>query len=417
MNAKVTCDKISGEVNTIPSKSFAHRLLIGAALSTNPTVIDCRSVNDDIIATANCLKSIGAEINYTDGTFYVTPSKNVKSNILDCNESGTTLRLLLPIVCAIGGEWKFIMRGRLSKRPLDPLKDELAAHGISFNYEAADRLCVSGKLTSGDYSISGEISSQFISGLLFALSILKGKSTLTVTGKLESAPYVGMTLDVLKSIGADIKKSGQIFYTNGTDLTTPEKLSVEGDWSNAAFLLSAAALKGSITLNNINTASKQGDMQIFELLKRFGASVTDNQSSVTVKSNKLCGLQINAQDIPDLVPILSVVAATATGDTHIYGASRLRIKESDRLQTTYELLDNLGADVELKDDGFIIHGKEKLRGGVVNSYNDHRIAMSAAIASILCENEVEILDAMAVSKSYPDFWQDIKKLGFNVKLI
>ena len=416
MNAKVTCDKVSGTINAIASKSVAHRQLIAAALSTQPTIIDCCSVNDDILATVNCLKSIGAEINYTDGAFYVTPSKNAKSKILDCNESGTTLRMLLPVVCAIGGEWQFIMRGRLSKRPLDPLKDELAAHGIKFHYEDADRLNVSGKLTNGDYSISGEVSSQFISGLLFALSILKGKSTLTVRGKLESAPYVEMTLGVLNSMGADIKKSEQTFYINGSSLMAQPRISVEGDWSNAAFLLSAGALGGSVTLNNVNTSSTQGDMQILELLKGFGALVRENESSVTVSSKNLCAIQIDAQNIPDLVPILSVVAAGAKGDTHIYGASRLRIKESDRLQTTYELLKNIGADVELKDDGFIIHGKERLCGGTVNSYNDHRIAMSAAIASILCDNEVEILEAQAVSKSYPDFWKDIQSLGFNVDI-
>ena len=417
MNAEVTCDKVSGIIDAIPSKSVAHRLLIGAALSTQPTVIDCRSVNDDILATVNCLKSIGAEINYTGGTFHVIPSKNSKSNILDCNESGTTLRLLLPVVCAIGGEWQFIMRGRLSRRPLDPLKNELEAHGISFHYQESDRFIVKGKLTNGNYSISGEVSSQFISGLLFALSILDGSSTLTVTGKLESAPYVEMTLDVLDSIGADIKKSGQTFYINGTTLTSQPQVSVEGDWSNAAFLLSAATLKGSITLNNVNTSSKQGDMQILDLLTSFGASVTQNKNSVTVSNNKLHSVKINAQNIPDLVPILSVVAAGAKGDTHIYGASRLRIKESDRLQTTYELLKNIGADVELEEDGFIIHGKETLSGGTVNSHNDHRIAMSAAIASILCENQVEILGAEAVSKSYPDFWYDVQKLGFKVNII
>lgn len=416
MIASISCNKVSGELSAISSKSFAHRLLIGAAFCDKKTEIYCKTINRDIIATVDCLKSIGAKIEYENGVFSVTPVNEKISDILDCNESGTTMRLILPVVCAIGGSWRFIMRGRLGERPISPLKEELEAHGITFEYSSANELCTKGKLTCGNYSIRGDVSSQFISGLLFALSLLDGKSTLKIIGKLESAPYVQMTLDVLISLGADISKEENIFTIKGKQLRSPSRTSVECDWSNAAFPLCAAAIGGSVTLTNINPYSNQGDAKILDLLKKFGAEVNVCESAVTVSHKTLLGIDIDATDIPDLVPVLATVASVSEGKTRIFGASRLRIKESDRLQTTYTTLRTLGADITLTDDGFIINGKKKLLGGTVSSYNDHRIAMSAAVASAACENGVIVEDANAIQKSYPDFWQDFKKLGFNIDL-
>ncbi len=416
MNALVSCNKVTGELSAISSKSVAHRLLIGAAFCDKKTQIHCDKVNNDILATAECLRAIGAEIEYENSVFSIAPIKEKISEVLECNESGTTMRLLLPIVCALGGSWRFIMRGRLSERPLSPLKEELEAHGITFEYPSVNELLVRGKLLCGDYSIRGDVSSQFISGLLFALSLLEGESTLTVTGQIESAPYIQMTLDVLLSLGAAVSKEGNVFTIKGTQLISPVTTSVEGDWSNAAFPLCAAAIGGTVTLSNVNLSSSQGDMQILELLREFGATVSVNGNSVTVSKKELHGIKIDATNIPDLVPVLAVVASVADGETEIFGASRLRIKESDRLQTTYDMLHALGADIVLTDDGFIIKGKKNLSGGVVSSHNDHRIAMSAAVASCMCENSVTIEGAGAVEKSYPDFWQDFKKLGFNIDL-
>ena len=414
MKATVSCNKVSGALSAISSKSMAHRLLIGAAFCDKNTKISCETTNEDILATISCLKSMGAEISYENGIFSVTPIRKKLSEALECNESGTTMRLLLPVVCAIGGSWTFIMKGRLPDRPISPLKEELEAHGIKFEYTSKNELCVNGKLACGEYSIRGDVSSQFISGLLFALSLIEGESTLTVTGRLESEPYVQMTIDALLSLGAYISRKENIFTVKGKHLVSPENAYVEGDWSNAAFPLSAAAISGTVTLENINPSSSQGDVKILELLKEFGATVTTSEKSVTVSHNTLHGIKINAQNIPDLVPVLATVASAAEGETLIYGASRLRIKESDRLQTTYDTLFALGADIKLTDDGFVIRGKQKLLGGTVSSHNDHRIAMSAAVAACICENSVTVENAEAVSKSYPDFWQDFKKLGFNI---
>lgn len=418
MTAIVTSSKIGGEIAAISSKSAAHRLLIAAAFSDKKTKVHCETISEDILATADCLRILGAEINYANGIFTVIPQKKNKSGTLPCNESGTTIRLLLPIASAIGGEWIFDMRGRLPSRPLLPLKEELMAHGISFEWIDSNKLKICGKLSCGKYTISGEISSQFISGLLFALTLLGGESTLEITGKLESAPYVNMTLDVLNSFGADIKQTGNVFKIHGTNLSSSGEVLVEGDWSNSAFSLCAAAMsKSSVTLKNISANTRQGDSQILDILERFGATVTKSLNSVTVSGNEIFGIEIDSRDIPDLVPIIAVVASVSKGTTRISGASRLRIKESDRLQTTYEMLSNLGADIKMLDDGFLISGKKHLDGGIVSSYNDHRIAMSACIASLVCDQKVVINDAGAVKKSYPHFFDDMKKIGFNVEII
>lgn len=418
MNAIITPAKAIGEISSVVSKSVAHRLLICAALSDSETVVRCANTNKDINATVDCLNAMGADICYNDGCFHVSPiGKKTNGNFLMCNESGSTLRFLLPIVCALGGEWNFIMEGRLPERPLSPLKEELEAKGIQFRYESPNNLCVSGKLGCGDYTISGNVSSQFISGLLFALSILEGKSTLYVTGEIESAPYIEMTVDALEKFGAEIVQNDNAFTVIGKKLHTAKHLEVENDWSNAAFpLCSAAVSGGNVTLKNVNFSSRQGDIKILDLLKDFGAEVIKKENSVTVTSSRLHGIEINAEQIPDLVPALAAVACGADGTTKIYGASRLRIKESDRLQSTYEMLSKLGADIKLTEDGFMINGKNKLTGGTVNAYNDHRIAMSAAIASTICKNKVTVIGAESTAKSYPDFWQDFSKLGFNIEL-
>ena len=418
MKAIITPTRAMGEISSIASKSVAHRLLICAALSDEKTVIRCANINKDIIATVDCLNAMGADICYEDSCFHISPiDTKVNSKFLMCNESGSTLRFILPIAAALGGEWNFIMEGRLPQRPLSPLKEELEAHGISFNYPASNNLCISGKLSCGEYSISGNVSSQFISGLLFALSIIEGKSFLHVTGEIESAPYIEMTVDALEKFGAEITRDNNTFTVIGKKLQAQKNLEVENDWSNAAFPLCAAALSGGcVTLNNVNFLSRQGDMKILDLLNAFGAKVTKNENSVTVKGNKLHGIEINAEQIPDLVPVIATVAAGAKGTTKIYGASRLRIKESDRLASTYEMLTRLGANVTLTDDGFVINGKDRLSGGAVDSYNDHRIAMSAAVASTICENKVTVIGAEAISKSYPDYWKDVSKLGLEIEL-
>ncbi len=431
MEQKLKNPSLEGKIKAISSKSAAHRLLICAAFADRETEIVCEDLNADIRATAECLNSLGADIERAGDVYQVSPVVRVnKGATLDCGESGSTLRFLLPIAAAIGADATFVMRGRLPQRPLSPMFEELERGGMYMTPQGTNPLVTSGVLRHGDYSIAANVSSQFVSGFLFALPLISKygvyeewlESSLTLTGKIESAPYIEMTLDALNTFGAKIIKNEE--YTEygeerikylisaDTKLTAPDRLNVEGDWSNAAFWLAAGAIgKKQITVTSLNTDSRQGDMAIAKLLGRFGASVFVSGNSVTVTPKKLHGIDIDASQIPDLVPILAVVASVSEGETKISGASRLRLKESDRLVTVTNMLTALGADIKETADGLIIKGKKALRGGIVDSANDHRIAMAAAIASTACEGEVTVQNAEAVAKSYPTFWQDFEKLN------
>ena len=383
---------ISGTIAAIPSKSAAHRLYICAALADSSTEISCQSTSRDIEATKACLAAM----------------KNGE-RLLPCGESGSTLRFLLPVVAALGLEVDFLMEGRLPDRPLAPLDAQLEAHGVTLSRPRHELLHVSGKLQPGDYVLPGDVSSQYISGLLFALPLLEGTSTLTVTGKVESAPYIAMTLDALSQFGVRPKLENNVYTISPTPYVSPGTASVEGDWSNAAFWLCAGAVSGPVTVTGLDPDSLQGDKEVFEILRRFGAKTEQNGTSFTVSPGTLHAIDIDAAAVPDLVPVLSVVAAAAEGTTRIYNAGRLRIKESDRIKTVRAMLQNLGAEVEETADGLIIHGGKALTVGAVDSANDHRIAMSAAIAATLCD--VTVLGAEAVAKSYPKFWEDFSILS------
>lgn len=408
------------KIKAISSKSEAHRLLICAALSDGQTSIVCNDTNEDISATVSCLNSLGANIvrdknDNGEMTFFVTPIAEIPSRAtLDCGESGSTLRFLLPVVAALGIECDIYMHSRLPERPLSPLYELLTENGVHLSPQGSNPLHVSGKLKSGDYSIAGNISSQFISGLLFALPFTDGDSTLTMTGKLESTPYITMTEQALEIFSAQIRNDGNVFYIPRANscvglnrFTTPHTVFVGGDWSNAAFFLCAGAIGCQhVAVEGLDLNSAQGDREIINILKRMGASISRSGNCITVSRADLFGIEIDASQIPDLVPAISVVASVAMGKTRIYNASRLRLKESDRIQSVCQMLTTLGADITETDDGMIIHGKSKLTGGTVNSCNDHRIAMSAAVASLVCKNPVTVEGIEAVNKSYPAFLSD-----------
>lgn len=407
-------NKVKEFVTAISSKSEAHRFLICAALGDAPVKIICTDTNADIDATASCLSSLGATIRRENDGFYIEPIRQINSGTaLDCNESGSTLRFLLPVAAALGANCSFIMRGRLASRPLSPLCEMLEDNGISLTPQGESPLTINGRICCGNYSIAANISSQFISGMLFALSICKGKSTLKLQGKLESAPYVEMTLDALKAFGAAVSFDTftNTYIINGKEkLHSPDTVTVGGDWSNAAFFLAAGAIgENKVTVNNIDTSSRQGDREITAILKRMGARIDICGDSVTVFPSKLCGVDIDAAQIPDLVPILATVASVASGKTTIYNASRLRLKESDRIESVCAMLSALGADISPTDDGMVIHGKARLLGGQVDSFNDHRIAMSAAVASLVCDGSVNISRFDAINKSYPSFDENFTK--------
>ncbi len=419
MKATITPFIPTGKIKAIASKSAAHRLLICAAFADKTTELVCEEINEDISATVRCLTALGAKITRKGTSFIVLPIRNIRQNAtLDCGESGSTLRFLVPVVAALGCGADFAMSGRLPERPLSPLREELEAHGISFSEFGSNPLTVRGKIGAGEYRIRGDVSSQFISGLLFALSLTEGESRIKIDGKLESAPYVNMTIDALYEFDAEPEHIDDGFIINGKNrFTSPEALSVEGDWSSAAFPLCAGAInKGAkVSVFGLDPESTQGDRAIIETLVRFGADVRRKGDCFTVRGGTLFGINIDASDTPDLVPVIAVVAAAAEGRTVISGVARLKIKESDRLSSTTDMLSTLGADIEKTDDTLIINGGKALRGGEVSSFGDHRIAMSAAVASIICTDSVTVDSAEAVAKSYPDFWEDIAVLGAQVK--
>ncbi len=403
-----------GTLRAISSKSAAHRILIAAAFAEGQTRIFCESINNDIKATADCLCALGADIKYNCPYFTVTPILTPKAGaVLECGESGSTLRFLLPIIPALGTDARFSMRGRLPSRPLSPLYECLCEHGALLGRQGSNPLLVGGKLDGGDYRIRADVSSQFISGLLFALCVSGLGGRIRLEGKIESAPYIDMTLDALSLFGASIQKTEDGYAVpKNISLISPSALSVEGDWSNAAFPLCMGALSDiGISVSGLDPRSKQGDKQIAQILTRFGATITEDGDCITVRGGNLHGIELDASQIPDLVPVICSVASLAEGTTHIFGASRLRLKESDRIESTCTMLSSLGADIKPTEDGMVIVGKKRLSGGTASSFSDHRIAMSAAVASLGCEGPVTISGAECVEKSYPAFWEHIKALS------
>ena len=382
--------KLRGVVRAIPSKSQAHRLLICAAFSDNETSIICEDTNQDIEATVRCLRALGADIARTETTYHVVPVKQLpKTAELDCGESGSTLRFLLPVVCALGVETTIHMHGRLPYRPLSPLWEELERMGCRLSRPTETMIHTEGILSPGTYTIAGNVSSQYISGLLFALSLLNGTSNIIVTGKLESRPYVEMTQQALRLFGVE---TGNFSITGACPFRSPGELQVEGDWSNAAFFLAAKALGNDVHVLNLNKYSYQGDRAISKILNAIEQNPT-----------------IDAADIPDLVPILAVYFGATTG-AKFHNVSRLRIKESDRIRAVIDLLNAVGISAQSDENTLTVYA-DAMHGGIVDACNDHRIAMSAAIASTVADGPVTVLGAECVAKSYPAFWQVFQSLG------
>ena len=382
--------RLRGSIGAPSSKSMAHRYLIAAALSDRPTVIRCPDHGKDIEATCACLSALGAEITETDGGFLVDPIKNVpRTALLPCGESGSTLRFLLPVAAALGVDAEFSMEGSLPRRPIGPLAEVLTKKGCRISHPTDTTLRCSGSLPQGDYTITGAVSSQFPSGLLFALSIKGG--SLTVAQPFVSKDYFSMTMAVLRQFGLEILGNGSKWQVSG-NLHSPGTVTVEGDWSNGAFWLAASALGSRVTVTNLNPESLQGDHVIGILLSRLDARC-----------------RIDGRRIPDLIPLLAVVAGAKEG-AEFTGVSRLREKESDRLLSIAALIRSLGGSAEVRQDTLRVEGTG-YSGGTVDAFGDHRIAMAAAIASTVCQHPVTVRGAESVSKSYPRFWEDFSSLG------
>lgn len=414
MNLRVKKSDVGGRVMAIPSKSDLHRLLISAALHGSKTTIkNVSELCEDIRATIACLESLGCKINYAEGVLSLESCEKINEKAeLNCRESGSTLRFMLPAAMALCSEANFTGCGRLPDRPLGELLEVMRAHSVSFS---SDRLPLSakGRLSSGEYRISGNISSQYISGLMFALSVVGGEIHLTT--ELQSADYVNMTIASLRRFGVDISEVEQGYIVKkAAGKSGALQLCADGDWSNAAFFLCLGAIgQRPISVKGLDICSRQGDSAIVEILKKFGARIAIEADEVTVFPSRLKAISLDISQIPDLLPILAVTAAFAQGESEFYNAARLRLKESDRLLAVETLICSLSGKARAFSDSIRICGGG-LAGGTADSFADHRIVMSAAVAGCVCEDSVLIKGAEAVNKSYVGFFDSLASIGGSI---
>ncbi len=432
MDVIVYPGKLRGTVKAPPSKSIAHRALICAALAEGQSVIHGISASKDMDATLRCIQALGAlverdgenvRIEGIGGSLSAGETPTEKSGttpVLDCGESGSTFRFLLPVTAATGRPAEFTGSGRLPERPVTELVDEMKKHGISFIPEGRETLpfSIEGKLTAGTYSLPGNVSSQYFSGLLFALPLLEGDSEILIEGELQSSDYIGLTLDMIRQFGISVKQTEKGYEVKGGQHYRASEVRVEGDYSNAAFWLVAGATGSDLAVQGLEKYSRQGDSVILEILEGMGALVTWTDDTVRVSGYGLENTMVDCGEIPDIVPILAVAACTSEDPSGFINAGRLRLKESDRLSATASMLAKLGADIQICGDKMDLSVPDGLYGeNVIDGCNDHRIVMSAAIAALRCQEPVKITGAEAVAKSYPEFFDVFRELGGRADVI
>lgn len=406
---------LKGEVEIPASKSISHRAIICAGLSEGVSNIENVGFSQDIVATCAAMKSFGVEIGEMKSSLTIKGSGDldIKASSIYCYESGSTLRFLVPLAAAAGGKVTFSGSGKLTERPMQPYYDIFDLQKIKYwNMEGKLPLTIEGNLKPGEFKIKGNISSQFISGLLFALPLLDGDSRIIITTALESKPYIDLTLKVLKSFGIGVENDAyKELYIRGSQRYKASDFKIEGDFSQAAFWLTAGTLGSDIVCSGLNIASLQGDKNILNVIKSMGGNISIEGDRVKANPSETKGAIVDASQIPDLVPVITVLAALSRGTTKIMNAGRLRFKESDRLRAISCELNKIGADIKEQEDGLIIEGKDMLQGGTVDSWNDHRIAMSMAVASTRCKQPLIIKNGDCIKKSYPDFWKHFRNLG------
>lgn len=390
---RIKGSSLNGGVVIPPSKSAAHRSLICSFLAGGGTVQPIIDSND-MLATVGIIEAL----------------KNGE-DILNCIESGSTLRFMIPVAAALGKNATFIGEGRLPQRPIGEYLELLPLHNVSVESDGGLPLTISGKLRNGSYEVAGDVSSQYITGLLLALANLEGDSAIILTTPLQSKPYVDMTIKVMDDFGVKVTETDFGYLIHGGQSFKRIDYTIEGDWSQAAFFLVAGAVSGDVTVNGLDMNTVQGDRGILDVLKSFGAMLEIKDNSVRCVKSELKGAVVDATDIPDLVPIISVLAAFSEGQTVIKGAQRLRYKESDRIESVAENLRLIGADVTETEDGMIINGGAKLHSAQLKGYNDHRIVMAFSIAGLLLDGETVIDDADSINKSYPSFFEDYNSIG------
>ncbi len=415
---------LSGSLRIPPSKSYAHRAIICAALAQGVSTLAPIDLSEDIAATLGAVQAMGVKAEWENYKLTINGSDifSPQNAEIDCRESGSTLRFLLPVAAAGGMRARFIGSGKLPERPLADYLQLLPEHGVVCRSEGGLPLCMEGQLRGGTFAVSGHITSQFITGLLLALPLLAEDSSLILTSPLESQPYVDMTLRVLRDFGVLIHKTATGFHIPSSQTFRNRSYTVESDWSQAAFFLTAGALGAPLALAGLNPDAIQGDAAVLPLLTAMGAEFLWRDGLlVSQQCGALHAVDIDATHIPDLVPILCVAAIFCEGTTRIRGAKRLRLKESDRLQSLSEGLKALGVPHTLYEDGMDVIGQSgRLEGGVdiaVQGYQDHRIVMAFTIAALFSQKGFAIHDAQSIAKSYPAFFADIQALGGHTDVI
>jgi len=400
--------KVEGTVTVPPSKSYAHRALIALSLSKGKGTIRHVDLSSDIMATLKCLEDLGVDffVDNEDIMLDATSFGNRRDRVLKPEESGSTLRFFIPITLLFDEVYTFRGSTSLLKRPLAVYEELFQDLDIMMFRDSLESIVIKGKLEPGDFSMRGDVSSQFISGMLMVLPLLSGDSTLTVTEEFQSESYVNMTVKVMRDFGIKIHRENDTYFVPGNQEYQVRDYVVEGDYSQAAYFLAAGAIAGHTRVVGLNHASTQGDQEIVTILEKMGVEISSIDNGYEVSKSEISSVDIDVSDIPDLTPILGVLLSLAKGTGRLMKVDRLRYKESDRVKTTIDLINHLGGDAKEEGSDIIITGKESLSGGTVYGHNDHRIVMAAAIASLGCLNPVIIDGYEAVKKSYPDFFRD-----------
>lgn len=411
MDRLIQNKKLDGKISAITSKSYAHRAIFAAGLSKENSTIIIDNLSKDIIASLNAIKSLGVEVIRDKNKFQIYPPKEFKNPaVINVSESGTTLRFLIPVIATLGLDAKIIREKSLINRTNSVYEDIFKKQGLKF-LEEGESIYLSGKFSDYNFDLPGDISSQFISGLMIASGLVKEDFNININTKIESKPYVDMTIDVLEKFGLEISKNNNSYICKNTFVATD--YTVEKDWSNALFFLVAG-----VEVKGLNKNSKQGDMNALKFLGNLGYI---NISEKEIKLQKLKApndkLILDASNIPDAVPILCVASAHVPVNVEVINTRRLKLKESDRVNSTAKMLRNLGIQVDVGENSFSFDGIEKFKSAKINSYNDHRIAMAASIAATFADGPIKIIDSECVEKSYANFYEDFKLLGGEIDVL